>query len=74
MMLYNGNTPVTQSIIFFQKIPNNVKGWIYGNRCKQCSNILWAKAFSWKESNLPNLAYKVTGALYVLWWFAHKEF
>ena len=43
-----------------------------GTEGEQCSNIIGTEAFSWKESNLPNLTYKVTGTLYVVWQFAYK--
>ena len=32
------------------------------------------KTLSWEEDNLPNLIYKVTGTLYMMWWLAYKRF
>ena len=43
-----------------------------GTESGQCSNIVGTETFSWKESNLPNLTYKVTGTLYVVWQFPYK--
>ena len=50
---------------------SRLKEWIRG---EQCSNIIGTEVFSWKESNLPNLTYKIPGTLYAKRQLAYKGF
>ena len=45
-----------------------------GNRGEQCGNIIGHETLSWEEGNLPNLIYKVTGTLYIMWQLTYKGF